>query len=184
MTASLGQKCLEILREIAPKAAVIAMLANPISAEAAPEITDVEAASKALRLEVKMFNATNPSEIDGAFKLMEAHRPDALLVASDPFLLDQREKIVALAEHLRIPAIYPFRDFTASEGLISYGTNIANAYRQAGIYAGQILKGAKPTDLPVMQPTAFELVINLKTAKTLGFEIPATLLARADEVIE
>jgi len=184
MTAPLGQKRLEILREIAPNAAVVAMLTNPISADAAPEITDIQAAAKALRLEIEMFDATNQSEIEAAFEAIGRQVPDALIVGSDPFLLDQREKIVALAAHLRVPAIYPFRDFAASGGLISYGTNIANAYRQAGIYAGKILKGGKPANLPVMQPTTFELVVNLKTAKMLGFDIPATLHARSDEVIE
>jgi putative tryptophan/tyrosine transport system substrate-binding protein len=184
MTAPLGQKRLELLREIAPKAGVVALLANPISPDAAPEITDIQAAAQALRLELKMFKASNPSEIEAAFAAIAGRLPDALVVGSDPFLLDQRDKIVALAAQLRVPAIYPFRDFAASGGLISYGTNIGNAYRQAGIYAGQILKGAKPADLPVMQPTTFELVINLKTAKMLGLDIPATLHARSDEVIE
>jgi putative ABC transport system substrate-binding protein len=184
MTAPLGQKRLELLREIAPKAAVVALLANPISPDAAPEIIDIEAVARALKLELKRFNASNPSEIEAAFARIAEQRPDALVVGSDPFLLDQREKITALAAALRVPAIYPFRDFAAAGGMISYGTSIGNAYRQAGIYAGQILKGTKPADLPVVQPTTFELVINLTTAKMLGIEIPATLHARSDEVIE
>ena len=184
MTAPLGQKRLELLRELAPKAAVVAMLANPFSPDAAPEIRDVQVAAQAIGLQLKMFNASNLSELNAAFTAISAERPDALLVGSDPFLLLRREELVALAARLGVPAIYPFREFAASGGLISYGTNIANSYRQAGIYTGRILKGAKPADLPVMQPTLFELVINLKTAKALGFDIPPTLHARSDEVIE
>jgi putative tryptophan/tyrosine transport system substrate-binding protein len=184
MTAPLGQKRLELLRELAPNAAVAAMLANPLSPDAAPEIRDVQATAQAIGLQLKMFNASIPSELNGAFAAIAAQRLDALLVGSDPFLLDRRQELVALVARLGIPAIYPFREFAESGGLISYGTNIANSYRQAGIYAGRILKGAKPADLPVMQPTTFELVINLKTAKALGFDIPPTLHARSDGVIE
>ena len=140
--------------------------------------------AQALGLQLAMFNASTPSEIDATFAAIAARRPDALLIGTDPFFLNQRADIVARAARLRIPVIYPFRDYVAAGGLISYGTNIANSYRQAGIYAGRILKGAKPADLPVMQPTTFELVINLKTATVLGIEIPATLHARSDEVIE
>jgi putative ABC transport system substrate-binding protein len=184
ITGPLGQKRLELLRELAPKAAVIAMLVNPISPDAVPEIRDVQATAQAMGLQLKMFNASTPSELNAAFAAIAEQRPDALLVGSDPFLLLQREELVALTARLRIPAVYPFREFAAAGGLVSYGTNIANAYRQAGIYAGKILKGAIPADLPVMQPTTFELVINLKAAKMLGLDIPPTLHARSDEVIE
>jgi putative tryptophan/tyrosine transport system substrate-binding protein len=184
MTAPLGQKRLELLREIAPKAGAVALLANPVSPDAAQEIVDIENVARALRLQLERFNATNLAEIETAFARLVEQRPDALVVGSDPFLLDQRDKIATLAAKLRVPTIYPFREFAASGGLISYGTSIGNAYRQAGIYAGQILKGTKPADLPVVQPTTFELVINLTTAKMLGIEIPATLHARSDEVIE
>ncbi len=131
-----------------------------------------------------MFNASTPNEIETAFIALADRRPDALLVGTDPFLLNRRDDIVARTASLKIPAIYPFRDYASSGGLISYGTNIANSYRQAGIYTGRILKGDKPTDLPVMQPTVFELVVNIKTANKLGIDIPATLHARSDEVID
>jgi putative ABC transport system substrate-binding protein len=184
ITGPLGQKRLEILRELAPKATAVAVLVNPFSPDAVPEIRDVQAAAQAIGLELKMFNASTPGEIDGAFAAIAAQPPQGLLVGSDPFLLLRRDQVIASAAGLRIPAVYPFREFAASGGLLSYGTNIANTYRQAGIYAGRILKGAKPAELPVMQPTTFELVINLKTAKALGFDIPPTLHARSDEVIE
>jgi putative tryptophan/tyrosine transport system substrate-binding protein len=184
MTAPLGQKRLEILRELAPKATVVAMLVNPASPDAVPENRDVQAAAQVIGLQLNMFTAGTPAEIDSAFTAITTQRPDALLVGSDPFLLLRRDSVVPLAARLGVPAVYPFREFVASGGLISYGTNIANSYRQAGIYAGRILKGVKPADLPVMQPTTFELVINLKTAKALDIDIPPILHARSDEVIE
>ena len=125
-----------------------------------------------------------PANLDAAFASLASQRPDALLVGADPFYMTRREDIVRLVARSGLAAIYPFREFTEAGGLISYGTNIANSYRQAGIYAGRILAGAKPDDLPVMQPTKFELVINLKTAKALGIDIPPMLHARSDEVIE
>ena len=183
-SATLGQKRLEILRDISPKASVIAMLANPLSPDAIPEIGSVQAGAQLQGLQLAMFNASTPSDIDAAFTAIAAQKLDALLVGTDPFFLNSRAEIVARAANLRIPAIYPFRDYVTEGSLISYGTNIANSYRQAGIYAGRILKGAKPADLPVMQPTTFELVINLKTAKALALDVPHSMLARADEVIE
>jgi putative tryptophan/tyrosine transport system substrate-binding protein len=184
ITAPLGQKRLELLRELAPKATVIAMLVNPFSPDAVPEIRDVQATAQAIGLQLRMYNASTPNELNSALTAVAEQRPDALLVGSDPFFLVVREELVALVARLAIPAIYPFREFPEAGGLVSYGTNIATAYRQAGIYTGRILKGAKPADLPVLQPTTFELVINLGTAKALGFDIPATLHARSDEVIE
>jgi putative tryptophan/tyrosine transport system substrate-binding protein len=184
MNAPLGQKRLELLRELAPKAAVAAMLVNPVEPDAAPELVDVHAAAQTIGLELKIFNAINPNEIDAAFAAIAGQRPEALVVGTGAFFVNRRREIVALAARLGVPAIYPFREYVADGGLISYGTSIANAYRQAGIYAGRILKGAKPAELPVMQPITFELVINLKTARALGLTISDKLLAIADEVIE
>ena len=148
------------------------------------EIGSVQLAAQALGLQLSMFNASTQSEVSAAFTAITERKPDALLVGTDPFLLNQRDDIVARAARLRIPAIYPFREFVADGGLISYGTNIADSYRQAGIYTGRILKGAKPADLPVVQPTKFELVVNLKVAKAIGLTIAESFLQRADEVIE
>jgi ABC-type uncharacterized transport system substrate-binding protein len=184
LTGPLGQKRIEQIRELIPKAAVVAMLANPVSPDAAPEIRDVQSAAQANSLQLKMYNASTRAELDAAFSAIVAQRPDVLLIGSDPFYVDRRDDLVALAARYKIPAIYPFREFADAGGLISYGTNIANAYRQAGIYVGRILKGAKPAELPVVRPTKFELVINLKTAQTLGINIPPMLHARSDEVIE
>jgi putative ABC transport system substrate-binding protein len=133
---------------------------------------------------VQIVNASSLSEIDTAVAALAEKRPHALLVASDTFNLTRPDEIAASVVRLELPAIYPFREFTAAGGLLSYGTNKAISYRQAGAYASRILKGTKTVDLPVMQPATFELVINLKTTKVLGLEIPPTLLARADEVIE
>jgi putative tryptophan/tyrosine transport system substrate-binding protein len=184
ISVALGQKRLEILRDILPKASVVAMLANPLSPDAIPEIGPVQAGAGPLGFQLVMFNASTVGEIEAAFAAIAARKPDALLVGTDPFFVDQRANIVARAANLRIPAIYPFRQYATAGGLISYGTNVEASYRQAGIYTGRILAGAKPVDLPVMQSTTFELVINLRTAKALGFEIPVTLHARSDEVIE
>jgi ABC-type uncharacterized transport system substrate-binding protein len=184
MSLPLGEKRLEMLREVAPKSSVIAMLVNPMTPDAVPEIGSVQVAAQSLGLQLRMFNASTPAEINSVFVAITEQRLGALLVGTDPFFINQREELVALAARLGVPTIYPFREFVAAGGLMSYGTSIANAYRQAGIYAGRILKGVKSADLPVIQPTTFELVINLRTAKTLGIEIPATLHARSDEVIE
>ena|SRR5215208_4259756 len=131
-----------------------------------------------------MFSVSSASEFDATFGAIAERRPDALIVGTDPLLLGRREEIVTRANHLRLLTIYPFREFAAAGGLISYGASIPNAYRQAGLYAARILKGENPADLPVQQPTKFELVINLKTANALGLEMPAIVLAVADEVIE
>jgi ABC-type uncharacterized transport system substrate-binding protein len=184
MSPSIGEKRLELLRELAPNSSLVAMLVNPKTPDAVPEIGSVQMAAQSLGSQLRMFNASTLSELDAAFAAIAEQRLGALLVGTDPFFMDRRAEVVARVAELRIPAIYPFREFALVGGLISYGSNIANAYRQAGIYAGRILKGAKPAELPVMQPTTFELVINLRTASTLGIEIPVTLHARSDEVIE
>jgi putative ABC transport system substrate-binding protein len=184
VSPALGQKRLEVLREIVPQASTIALLVNPLSPDTAPEIASVQAGAQALHIQLAMFTAGSAQEIESAFRDIANRKPDALIVGTDPLLLNKRDDIVKLAATLKIPAIYPFRDYTKAGGLMSYGTNIANSYRQAGIYAGRILKGDKPGDLPVMQPTAFEMVINLRAAAAIGIDIPATLHVRSDEIIE
>jgi putative ABC transport system substrate-binding protein len=184
MMALPGQKRLEIVRELVPKASLVALLHNPASPDAEPEIRDIQAAAQANGLKLQVINAGTPAEIDAAFSALASKRPDAILVGGDPFFLVQRHQIAQNVARLRLPAVYALREMVEAGGLISYGASIPNSYRQAGIYVGRILKGTKPADLPVMQPTTLELVINLKTAKTQGIEIPANLHARSDEVIE
>jgi putative ABC transport system substrate-binding protein len=184
LSYTLGQKRLEMVRDLSPKALVVAMLVNPVSPDATAEIRSVQNGAQTLGIKLAMFNASTPSEIEAAFDGIAQQRPDALLVGGDPFYIAQRAAIVARASQLPLPAIYPFRQFVEVGGLMSYGTNIPNSYRQAGIYAGKILNGANPAELPVMQPATFELVINLKTARKQNIDIPATLHARSDEVIE
>jgi putative ABC transport system substrate-binding protein len=184
LSYALGQKRLEMVRDLSPKASVVAMLVNPVSPDTTTEIRSVQTGAQALGIKLAMFNASTPGEIETAFDGIAARRPDALLLGGDPFLLGQRATIIARASQLPLPAIYPFRQFVEAGGLMSYGTNIPNSYRQAGIYAGKILNGTNPAELPVMQPAIFELVINLKTARKQHIDIPAALHARSDEVIE
>jgi putative ABC transport system substrate-binding protein len=181
---TLGPKRLELLREVVPKATVVHMLANPNSAGVLQDIPDVAAAAGKLGLQFQVVQAGSDNEIDAAFARLGRERAQALVVANDAFLTLRRSQIVALAARYALPAIYPWREYAAAGGLMSYGTSIREAYRQSGIYVGQILKGTKPADLPIMQPTKFELVINLEASKTLGLDMPARLLALADEVIE
>jgi putative ABC transport system substrate-binding protein len=184
MSGALVQKRLEILFELVPKATRFEMLVNPKSPEVASEIRAVDEVMQRRGLELQLLDAATPGEIAAAFTSLMDNRPDALIIASDPLYLSQAQQLVQGAAALARPTIYPFREFLAPGGLISYGTNRNNTYRLAGILASRILKGAKAADLPIMQPTLFELVINLRAAEALGLEIPATLLARADEVIE
>jgi ABC-type uncharacterized transport system substrate-binding protein len=177
-------KRLELLHQLVPKAVTIMALFDPSDPVVVLDREAAQAASKTLGLQLRFVNAGTMSELETAFETVDRDRPDALFVGSNPFFIRQREQIVGLTARSTIPTIYPFREFPAAGGLISYGTRLADTYRQVGVYTGRILKGEKPADLPVVQPTKFELVINLKTAKTLGLDVPPTLLAIADEVIE
>jgi ABC-type uncharacterized transport system substrate-binding protein len=184
ITGPLGQKRLELLRELGCKSKVVPVLANPTSPDSVPEIRDVQAAARAMGLELRLVNASTPDEIDAAFMAIAQLHPDGLLVSTDPFFTIRHEQIVRLATKLGVPTVYPFREFAAAGGVASYGPSLANAWRQVGIYSGRILKGDKPADLPVIQPTTFQLVINLKTAQSLKINVPAALHARSDEVID
>jgi putative ABC transport system substrate-binding protein len=184
ITSALGAKRLEILRQLVPKATTIAMLANPISKETEAERRDVQNAAQAFGHLLFVFDVFSARDIEAAFATFVQHGAGGLLVGTGPFLTSHREQIIGLAARHGVPAIHPLREFVSMGGLMSYGTSISDAYRQAGIYAGRVLKGEKPADLPVMQSTKFEFVLNLKTAKALGRDVPDKLLALADEVIE
>jgi putative tryptophan/tyrosine transport system substrate-binding protein len=181
---ALGAKRLELLRELAPAAKQVAVLLNPEYPSAAEEAADLKRAARELGIEVDLLNASTESAFEPAFAAAAARGSGGLLIADDPFLQGHRETLVRLAARQMLPAIYFSRDFTDVGGLASYGPNITDAYRLAGVYTGQILSGAHPGDLPVLQPTKFDLVINAATARRLGLELPPSLLARADEVIE
>ena len=177
-------KQLSLLHEFVPNAAVIALLVDLNIPNAASLVSEVQAAARTLRLQLVVLNARTASDIDMAFASLVRERAGALVVGAGAFLLSRRDQIIALAARHAIPAIYGFREFPVDGGLISYGNDIPDAFRRAGVYTGRILKGDKPADLPVERTTKFELVINLKTAKALGLNVPPSLLARADEVIE
>jgi putative ABC transport system substrate-binding protein len=183
-TGLLGAKRLGLLRELIPSAGVVAVLRNPGNPETDEEAREAQAAAGALEREIVVVSAANDAELDAAFAEAVQRRAGALMVASDPFFFGRRELIVSLAARHRLPAIYQFRAFVMAGGLISYGTDLADAYQQAGLQVARILKGAKPADLPVMQASKFELAINLRAARAIDLTVPQTLLATADEVIE
>jgi putative ABC transport system substrate-binding protein len=183
-TAALGAKRLGLLRELVSKPGVVAILVNSTISEGVTQARDLQEAAQELREQVVVLNAATDAEIEAAFTKLSQQPAIAIVVGSDPFFDSRRDRIIALAAHHAIPAIYHWREFAAAGGLMSYGASIADAYRQVGLYVARILRGEKAADLPIMQPTKFELVINLKTAKALGIDVPATVLARTDEVIE
>jgi putative tryptophan/tyrosine transport system substrate-binding protein len=184
-SVELVAKRLALLHELVPKAERVAVLVNPANTTNTETILrEVREAARAIGLRIQILNASTIGEIDAAFATLERERPDALFVAGDGFFDSRRVQLATLAARDRIPAAYSLRDAVAAGGLISYGTDVADRFRQIGVYTGKILNGAKPADLPVMQSTKFELVINLKTANALGLTIPETLLATADEVIQ
>jgi putative tryptophan/tyrosine transport system substrate-binding protein len=183
--AELTAKRLELLRELVPGAVRVAVLVNPAGGgDAEATLRDVEPAARTMGLQLHVLNASTSLEIDKAFATFVRERPDAVFVSLDPFLNSRRAQLVNLAARHAVPASFSNRDFAEIGGLMSYGTNIADGFRQVGVYIGRILKGAKPADLPVVQASKFELVINAQTARMLGLTVPPTLLAAADEVIE
>jgi putative ABC transport system substrate-binding protein len=184
LTATLEPKRLGLLRELMPQAATIGVLLNPKFQPAESQLRDLQEAAGTIGLQIHVLNAGSDRELDAVFETIAQQRIAALAVTADPFFDTRRDKLVALAARHAVPTIYHFREFAAAGGLMSYGIDSLATYRQVGVYVGQILKGAKPSDLPVVQPTKFEFVINLKTAKVLGLDVPPGLSARADEIIE
>ena len=184
LTGLLGAKRLELLRELIPKATVVAVLINSTNPSAETYVRETQEAARTVGQQIHTLSASTEAEIEAAFVTLAQMRAEALLVVTDAVFIGRREQIVALAARYAVPAIYEASVFARVGGLMSYGPNFAEAIRQVGIYTGRILKGEKPADLPVLQPTKFELVINLKTAKALGLTVPPSLLARSDEVIE
>jgi putative ABC transport system substrate-binding protein len=184
LSGELVAKRLELLRELVRAVSRLAVLVNPSTGNAETIVKDLETAARAIGAQTQVFNASSGREIDTAFAALVSERPDALFVGPDPFFLSRRVQLVHLASRHAMPATYSTRDFAEAGGLMSYGTNLTDIYRQAGVYTGRILKGAKPVDLPVLQATKFELVINAQTARMLGLTVPDKLVALADEVIE
>jgi putative ABC transport system substrate-binding protein len=184
LLGDLGAKKLALLRDLVPRAATIGFLMNPSFTHAESQLRDMQEAVRALALQIHVLRASTDSEIDSAFESIAQQRIPALAVGSDPFFVTRREQLIAQAARHAVPTMYSRREFAEAGGLMSYGSSTVEVYRQIGLYTGQILNGANPADLPVMQPTKFEFVINLKTAKALGLEFPPGLLAIADEVID
>jgi putative ABC transport system substrate-binding protein len=184
LIAELGSKQLGLLHELVPAAVRVGLLVNPRVPQTELATRDVAAAASAIGLQIDVVEASDSREIEAAFRTLVRNRADALVVGPDPFFASRRLQLATLATRHAIPAVYNIREFAEAGGLMSYGTSVTETYRQVGIYTGKILQGAKPVDLPVEQSSKFELVINLPTARALGLEIPPTLLARADEVIE
>lgn len=181
---SLDPKRLELLRDLLPAATNMAFLVNPRNPAGKATVKEVEAAASATRTQIQVFNASSEQELDTAFAAIKRRRADALLVANDALFLSLRHRLVALAARHAIPAIYGFAEFASAGGLMSYGADRLDQYRQLGVYAGRVLKGAKPAELPVLQATKFELLINLKTARALGIAVPPVLASRADRLLE
>jgi putative ABC transport system substrate-binding protein len=184
LATEMATKRLELIRDLLPRARAVALITNPAFPGSNSETAEVEAAGRSIGMQTHKVTAGSPGDLDAAFATIGRLSFDAFTVGADGFFITRREQFAALAAQYAIPGIYPFPDFPASGGLLSYGLDLEDAYRQAGVYAGRILKGANPADLPVMQPTKFQLVINLKTAKALGLTVPQSILVRADEVIE
>ena len=181
---TMAGKRLELLHELVPASAAVALLVNATNPYTKSEIREVQTRASALGLQLHVLNATNDSDLETAFMSLVERRAGGLLVGADPFFIIVRDKLVALAAGHKVPTIYGYRDFMAVGGLVSYGPDPAAAYHQIGAYTGRILKGEKPADLPVQQPSKFDLIINLKTARALGLQVPTSILLRADEVIE
>ena len=181
---TMAGKRLELLHELVPASAAVALLVNATNPYTESEIREVQTRASALGLQLHVLNAINDSDLETAFMSLVERRAGGLLVGADPFFIIVRDKLVALAAGHKVPTIYGYRDFMAVGGLVSYGTDPAAAYHQIGAYTGRILKGEKPADLPVQQPSKFDLIINLKTARALGLQVPTSILLRADEVIE
>jgi putative ABC transport system substrate-binding protein len=184
LSAELGSKRLELVRELVPKAALAGVLVNPTNVNAEAVLKDLQAAARAIGLQIHLLQASTEREIEAAFANLLALRAGGLMVGTDPFFNSRSEQLAQLALRHAVPTVFQFREFAAAGGLMSYGGSVTEVYRLAGIYAGRILKGEKPVDLPVHQSTKVEMILNLKTAKALGLEVPPMLLARADEVIE
>jgi putative ABC transport system substrate-binding protein len=184
VTTTLGAKRLDLLRQLVPTATIVGLLVNPANPTSESQANDVQAATRALGLELVIVNARSEREIEATFSSFVQGRVNAIVLGGDGFFLSRREQLVELAARHAIPVMYYLREYAAAGGLISYGTNMSDAYHLGGLYLGRILKGEKPSELPVQQSVNYELVINLKTAKALGLAVPLTMQATADEIIE